>query len=139
MEEKSILSSLLDEPLPYFEDESRKGDDRQATKRKREQQETCIDLAPSRQCKFGERCRERMQCSYIHSTDKGLERAFCYCEEPLCVKPHPNRAKNATETRKRKRLICKNCGGEHTVIECPHVKCFKCMRYGHLANNCRSV
>lgn len=138
MEEKNSLSTLLDEPAPTFEDESPTHDE----KRNRDERHImCADfnLAPSRLCKFGERCRERMQCSYIHSTDKGLERAFCFCEEPLCVKPHPNRAKDKTESRKRKRLVCKNCGEDHIVNECPRVKCYKCLRYGHLANKCRSV
>ena len=138
MEERSLLSDLLDEPEASLEDESPKDDTRACAKRTREQEYICTDfnLAPSRQCKFGERCRERMQCSYIHSTDRGLERAFCYCDEPLCVKPHPNRAKNKTDT-KRRRLICKNCNGDHMVTDCPYVKCYKCLRYGHLANNCR--
>jgi hypothetical protein len=34
-------------------------------------------------------------------------------------------------------LVCKNCEGDHLVTECPRVKCYKCERYGHLANRCQ--
>ena len=130
------ISGILDETLSEFNDTDDASETKSNMKHKKCAEIVCtnFNLAPSRICKFGERCRERMQCSYIHSTESGLEKAFCYCEDAMCIKPHPNRRK--MESRKRKRMVCKNCSGDHPVTECPRVKCYNCNRYGHLANNC---
>jgi len=139
----SDLSDILNESPPTFEDSNDGHVERQPETTTQNATAVCSDfiLAPSRLCKFGERCRERLQCSYIHTTQRGFEKSFCYCNDAMCVKPHPNRRKlsnksNNNMDRKRKRLVCKNCEGDHLVTECPLVKCYKCERFGHLANKC---
>ena len=89
----------------------------------------CHDyLTSSKQCKFGDKCNERhrLLCSYYHGNDPLLARQFCYCTDKNCARPHPNRAKakyknQRTDTDKKK-LICKSCGGPHTIHFCPNMK-----------------
>ena len=135
----TTVSDILNESPPTFERRDVEQEEREPEKQN--STTVCCDfiLAPSRLCKFGERCRERLQCSYIHTTERGFERSFCYCDDAMCVKPHPNRRSiksNNNMDRKRKRLVCKNCEGDHLVTECPRVQCYKCQRFGHLANKC---
>jgi len=93
------------------------------------------NMAPARRCKYGSRCRDRMQCTFYHGDGADLSRQFCSCVDISCPKPHPDRRRAA----KRGRIVCNNCGGEHLVTVCPCIKCFKCERYGHFANMCGKI
>ena len=78
-----------------------------------------------------------MQCTFYHGDAADLERQFCSCVEVACLKPHPDRRRPAA--KRGRDVCCNNCGGEHIVLVCPHIKCFKCERYGHFANMCGKV
>lgn len=100
------------------------------------------NLAASRKCRFGKNCMQRSVCTYHHGETDESSRDFCNCSSVQCDRPHPKRQR----ILKRKRSIvtmtttpsfeCLRCKGPHKVTECPWVKCYKCSRYGHLANNC---
>lgn len=99
---------------------------------------------PSKRCKFGDKCfeREKLLCSYYHGNDPLLATQFCYCMDGNCILPHPKRAKATRKNRAdtdQKKLICKSCGGSHTIHFCPHMKCNECNRWGHMAPVCKIV
>jgi hypothetical protein len=104
---------------------------RECTRSARSCEDKFCNMAPARRCRYGWECRDRMRCSFYHGEMSDLRTQFCDCVELECPKPHPER-----RHVKRKRLVCNNCGGEHLVTVCPHIKCFKCERYGHFANAC---
>lgn len=111
-------------------------------KRKRSDSEDdnrlCSNWAPSRRCKFGERCREKSICSYYHGEEsRQLAKDYCTCTSNDCPRPHPNRRQQVARSREKKpRLVCKKCGGDHLVTYCPEVQCSFCKRWDHMASVC---
>lgn len=109
------------------------------------------NLRPARRCKYGSACKFRMNCSYIHATYEDslkMEYLFCYCMDPLCCRPHPDRVPPPRQKRMRDddtddrreynhRILCTNCKKPgHKVMYCPHLRCDYCKRYGHIASVC---
>lgn len=132
------LSELLSEDSILEMTDS--GTDSESRKRPRESSKTppqpmentlCSKFAPSKICKYGQTCKlnKKAQCSFVHSDSAGLEKAFCICTSSTCEFPHPLR---------RRQIVCTKCGGSHTITFCPKVQCTLCLRYGHIARNCRN-
>jgi hypothetical protein len=135
MSNDNIVHAILHED----DDDSPVNDDQRKAKaldcEDRNMTDRFINMAPARRCKFALECRNRMYCSFYHGAAADLARQFCSCVDIECPKPHPDRRRRI----KRGRIVCNNCGGEHLVTACPSIKCYKCERYGHLANVCGKV